>query len=109
MTTRRPSALDWSTEMRDLVATRVLAHTEGGSDHVPGTPADVDAFAEACHVLGLDPFANQIYRPDRLVLITCDSLDGICRRVVSGADLAANFVWHADRQANAPGSRKTAA
>lgn len=52
---------------------------------------------------------RQIYRPDRLALITCDSLDGACRRIVSGTDLAANFVWHADRQVNPPGSRKTAA
>ena len=52
---------------------------------------------------------EQIYRPDRLVLIVSDGvLDGHCRRIVSGGDLAANFVWHADRQVNEPDPRKTA-
>ena len=35
------------------------------------------------------------------MLIGCDSDDAARgRRIVSGADLAANFVWHADRQVN---------
>ena len=52
---------------------------------------------------------RQIYRPDRLVLLTLDSVHGPrCRQLVLGADLAAKFVWHADRQINEPGPTQTA-